>query len=259
VLEPYEAKIIVIGPLPAGASAPEPVLATRKIVQELDGDWSLSINGQSFNAPLRSWQDLGVKDASSPGTYTKEFVLNAKPAGKRRVWLECANVRDYAEVHLNGVDLHARGWQPYRWDLTHALKRGQNVIEIEVSAAPAGRGPAPAPTNPGSVARPTPPAGLMGPARIVSSEQCLLTELTYPRPRNSMPMSKTSRSWREGTTGLGRIDLSQGIFLVSIHQSGSLQSTQSGPVNIVIARLSPLSCQSNQARTAPDQRRSGIG
>lgn len=180
VLEPYEATVLVIGPLPQGVSAPEPILATRKILQELDGDWSLNMNGQSFAGPLKSWQDLGVKDVSSPGTYTKEFILNTMPANKRRIWLECADVRDYANVHLNGIDLHARGWQPYRWDLTPALKRGQNVIEIEVRAAPAGRGPVPMPTSPGSAtrpqtsengdARPSPPAGLLGPVRIVSSE-----------------------------------------------------------------------------------------
>jgi hypothetical protein len=181
VLEPYEARVIVVGPLPPGVSAPEPVLASRKVIQELDGDWSLSINGQSFTGPLKSWQDLGVRDVSGAGTYTKEFVLSTKPAGKRRIWLECADVRDYADVRLNGVNLQARGWQPYRWDLTHALKRGQNVIEIEVRAAPAGRGPAPA--SPGSAPRPqtavsgagrptppAPPAGLLGPLRIVSSE-----------------------------------------------------------------------------------------
>jgi hypothetical protein len=156
---PYEAKVIVVGPLPKGVAAPEPVLASRKLVQELDGDWSLSVNGQSYTSPLKSWQDLGVKDVSGPGVYTKEFVLNAKPAGKRRMLLECANLRDYAHLRLNGVDLQARGWQPYRWDVTKALKLGKNVVEIEVRAEPPGRGPAPAPM-----------AGMLGPVRIVSSE-----------------------------------------------------------------------------------------
>jgi hypothetical protein len=180
VLEPYEARVIVIGPLPARVSTPEPVLASRKLVQELSGDWALSVNGQSFTGALKSWQDLGVKDVSSPGTYTKAFVLNTKPADKRRLWLECADVRDYADVRLNGVELHARAWQPYRWDLSLAVKLGENVIEIEVRAAPAGRGPAQVPANPGSAARPqtsangdarpSPLAGLLGPVRIVSSE-----------------------------------------------------------------------------------------
>jgi hypothetical protein len=157
---PYEAKVIVVGPLPKGIAAPEPVLASRKLVQELDGDWSLSVNGQSYTAPLKSWQDLGVKDVSSPGTYTKEFTLSAKPAGKRRMLLECADLRDYAHLRLNGVDLEARGWQPYRWDVTKALKAGKNVVEIEVQASPPGRGPAPAQGL----------AGMLGPVRLVSSE-----------------------------------------------------------------------------------------
>jgi hypothetical protein len=182
VLEPYEARVIVIGPLPPGVSAPEPVLASREVIQVLDGDWSLKINGQS-TGPLKSWQELGVRDVSGVGTYTKEFVLSTKPTGKRRIWLDCADVRDYADVRLNGVDLQPRGWQPHRWDLTRALKRGQNVIEIEVRAAPVGRGPAPAPPSSGSAARPqtaangagqptppAPPAGLLGPVRIVSLE-----------------------------------------------------------------------------------------
>jgi hypothetical protein len=176
VLEPYEARVIVIGPLTAAVAAPEPVLASRKVLEELDGDWHLSINGQSFTGPLKSWQELGVKDISGSGTYGKEFVVDVKRADKRRVWLECKDVRDYADVRLNGVELKARGWQPYRWDLTRALKRGRNVLEIEVRAAPAGRGPAPVPANPGSSTRPQAseqqghPAGLLGPVRIVLSE-----------------------------------------------------------------------------------------
>lgn len=182
VLEPYEARVIVIGPMPADLSSPEPVLSSRTVVQELGGDWALKIGSQTFTTPLKPWADLGVTDTTNAGAYTKEFTISALPAGKRHMLLECADVRDYASVRLNGVDLQARGWQPYRWDLTAALKRGQNVLEIEVRAAPPGRGPAPAPVNPGAAPRPqagsgaarpafpAPMAGLLGPVRIVSSE-----------------------------------------------------------------------------------------
>ena len=81
VLEPYEARVIVIGPLPPGVSAPEPILESRKVIQELDGDWSLSINGQSSTGPLKSWQELGVRDVSGAGTYTKEVCLEHKAHG----------------------------------------------------------------------------------------------------------------------------------------------------------------------------------
>jgi hypothetical protein len=161
VLEPYEAMVIVLGSSVKGGS-PEPKLLSRKVVQELDGDWSIKSGAESFTSPLKSWQDLGIKHISSPGTYAKEFQLNSKPAGKHRMLLECEDVRDYAHLRLNGVDLDARGWQPYRWDVTKALKPGNNVLEIEVRAAPAGRGP-------GRPSAPQ-PAGLLGPVRIVSTD-----------------------------------------------------------------------------------------
>jgi hypothetical protein len=163
VLEPYEAKFIVIGPLPPDVSAPEPSLSEGATVEELTGDWSLSIDGKSLTTPLKSWQDLGVT-GSGPATYTKEFTLSAKPAGKR-LFLECADVRDYARVRLNGVDLQARAWQPYRWDATGAVKSGRNIVEIEVRSSPAGRGPS---TGRGPV---TPPvSGLLGSVRLVARD-----------------------------------------------------------------------------------------
>jgi hypothetical protein len=111
-----------------------------------------------------------------PVAYTKDFSLAAKPAGKR-LFLECDDVRDYARVRLNGVDLPARAWQPYRWDLTAAAKSGKNLLEIEVRGTPVGRAPAPIPANPGTAAAggeagnraPATPAvsGLLAPLRLV--------------------------------------------------------------------------------------------
>lgn len=83
-------------------------------------------------------------------------------------------MRDYARLRLNGKDLEAEAWQPYRWEVSGAVKSGSNLLEMEVRPAPAGRGPAPVPANPG-----TPPApgrgaaapqvsGLLGPVRLVS-------------------------------------------------------------------------------------------
>ncbi len=168
ILDPYEAKVIVIGPMPPNVSTPEPVLSSRRPVQDLNGEWSLTIDGRSFTTPLRSWQDLGIANVSSPGTYRKEFTLKSKPAG-RRLLLECSDVRDYARVRLNGVDLQARGWQPYRWDVTKAVKPGNNVLEIEVISAPPGRRAAPIPLVPGSPN--SVPLGASGSGRSASVSQ----------------------------------------------------------------------------------------
>ena len=40
VLGPYEAKLVVVGPLPSGVAAPEPSFASGTALAELGGDWT---------------------------------------------------------------------------------------------------------------------------------------------------------------------------------------------------------------------------
>ena len=112
VLEPYEAKIVVIGPVPAGVASPEPSFAAGDSIAEF---------------------------AAEPGAteFQKQINVPSKPAGKR-LFVECADVHDYARLRVNGKDLDARAWQPYRWDVTDAMVAGANRIEIEVRTLPAG-------------------------------------------------------------------------------------------------------------------------
>jgi hypothetical protein len=187
VLGPYETKLIVVGPLPAGVSAAEPALNSAASLLELAGDWTVDLNGKQLATPLRSWEDLGSPSFSGPATYRRQFTAPAVPAGKR-VFLEIADVRDYARVTLNGKELPAHAWQPYRWDITDALKTGANDLEIQVNATSSGRGgggPPPAATPAagrggrggaaaygsvgGRAATPVPPvSGLLGPVRLVA-------------------------------------------------------------------------------------------
>jgi hypothetical protein len=156
VLGPYEAKVVVVGPLPSGVAAPEPSFASGTTLAELGGDWTLN------------------------GTYRKQFTTAAAPAGKR-VFLEIADVREYARVTLNGKQLEAHAWQPYRWDITSALKAGSNDLEVQVYPTPAGRGgsPGPPPAAAGAAAGygagggsrgggPPAVSGLRGPVRVVA-------------------------------------------------------------------------------------------
>jgi hypothetical protein len=139
VLGPYEAKLVVVGPLPSGVAALEPSFASGNTLTELGGDWALDLNGKQLTTPLKSWQDLGTPSVAGPATYRKQFTAAAAPAGKR-VFLEIADVRECAKVKLNGKELEAHAWQPYRWDITSALKAGSNDLEIQVNAEPSGRG-----------------------------------------------------------------------------------------------------------------------
>jgi hypothetical protein len=197
VLGPYEAKVVVVGPLPSGVARPEPSLAAGNTLAELDGDWTLDLNGKPATTPLKSWEDLGTQSFAGPATYRKQFAVSAVPAGNR-VFLEIADVHDYAKVKLNGKELEARAWQPYRWEVTNVVKAGSNDMEVEVRTTAGGRGfggPPPAPATgaagaggrggrgqgaPGAAgpggfgggrgggAAPPPVSGLLGPVRLVA-------------------------------------------------------------------------------------------
>jgi hypothetical protein len=169
VLGPYEAKVVVVGPLPTGVSAPEPSLASGDTLAELDGDWTLDLNGKPLTTPLKSWEDLGAPSFAGPATYRKQFTASAAPAGKR-VFLEIADVHDYARVKLNGKEFEGHAWQPYRWDITNVLKTGSNDLEIRVNATLAGRGPGAPPATAGRGRGAAPPAvsGLLGPVKLVA-------------------------------------------------------------------------------------------
>jgi hypothetical protein len=162
VLGPYEAKVIVVGPLPKKgvAAAPEPSFAAGETFATLDGDWKLDLKGKQLTTPLKPWEELGTSGFSGPATYTMQFTAAKAPKGKR-VYLEIADVHDYAKVTLNGKDVGACSWQPYRWDVTSSLKKGANNLVIEVDALSAqGRGGfgGPPPAAPAAAA----PAGAAG-------------------------------------------------------------------------------------------------
>ncbi len=160
LFEPYEAKVIVVGPIPATAAAPQPALSSATWSLDIDGDWTVDLNGKQVTTPLKSWEDLGTQSFSGPATYRKQFTVPAAQAG-RRVLLEIGDVRDYARIKVNGKELEERAWQPYRWDITSAVKPGSNDLEIQVNATSSGRA---------GFGRAAPPAasGLFGPVRLVT-------------------------------------------------------------------------------------------
>jgi hypothetical protein len=163
-LGPYEAKVVVVGPLPSGAGAAEPSFAAGTTLAELGGDWTLDLNGKQVTTPLKSWEDLGARGFAGPATYRKQFTASAAPVGKR-LYLEIAEVNDYARVKLNGKDLEGHAWQPYRWEVTGVLEPGSNDLEVEVRTTAAGRG---VPTAPPAAAAPVTASGLLGPVRLVA-------------------------------------------------------------------------------------------
>ena len=161
VLEPYEARVVVVGPLPGGVSPAEPPWSAGNILAELGDDWTVDLNGKVLTTPLKSWEALGTPAFSGPATYRRQFNIATAPTGKR-LFIEIADVHEYARLKVNGKELEAHAWQPYRWEVTSLVKPGTNELEVEVRATAVGgrgggRGNVPAGTS-----------GLLGPVRLVA-------------------------------------------------------------------------------------------
>lgn len=109
----------------------------------LDGAWDVGFQPDR-GAPAKitldrliSWSesaDAGVKYFSGTGTYTR--VVNA-PAewfkSGSRLWLDLGDVKNLAEVVVNGKQLGIVWKTPFRVDVTDAMKVGANAVEVKVT------------------------------------------------------------------------------------------------------------------------------
>jgi len=138
-LGPYESKLIVIGPATGGEvmGSEPPVEGTTLL--ELNGDWSLDLNGVQMTTPLKSWEELGTQYFYGPAIYRKHFTGPTVPAGKH-LYLELEDVHDYVRIRVNGGVLEAMGWEPFRVDVTNYVQAGDNELQINVYASPVGYG-----------------------------------------------------------------------------------------------------------------------
>jgi hypothetical protein len=85
---------------------------------------------------LMDWSrhpDPGVRYFSGSAIYTTTFSVPDPFLGTgQRAYLDLGDVAVMAQVKLNGTDLGTLWKPPYRVDATHALKPGQNQLEVKV-------------------------------------------------------------------------------------------------------------------------------
>jgi hypothetical protein len=87
--------------------------------------------------PLKSWTtqtNAGIKFYSGAAIYMRRFDLpSTKPlAGGQSLWLDLGDVRELAEVSLNGRSLGIVWAPPFRVEITDAVKPAGNDLTIEV-------------------------------------------------------------------------------------------------------------------------------
>jgi len=141
-MDPNDAFFVVFR---KAASAPSRTLpkVVETPVATVDGAWDVSFQAER-GAPagitldkLASWSensDSGVKYFSGTATYTKTVDAPADwfKTGAR-LWLDFGNVKNLAEVSLNGKPLGILWKPPFRTDVTGSLKPGPNSLEIKVT------------------------------------------------------------------------------------------------------------------------------
>ena len=141
-LDPYET-VFVVFRKPAGSPARDLPARSESVVATVVGPWEVSFE-PNRGAPekitldkLMSWSDStddGVKYFSGHGTYTKTVDASAdwfKPGAQ--LWLDLGDVKNLAEVTVNGKALGTVWKAPYRLDVTSAMKPGDNKLEIRVA------------------------------------------------------------------------------------------------------------------------------
>ncbi len=121
-------------------SIPLPIETT---VASIEGPWKVQFQSgrgapaQSFFEKLASWtenKDSGVKYFSGTATYSKSFQAPTKWFNTgARLWVDLGDVRNIAEVSVNGKSLGIVWKPPFRVDVTGIMKPGTNALEIKVT------------------------------------------------------------------------------------------------------------------------------
>jgi hypothetical protein len=188
-LEPW-GTVFVVFRAPARESSRTIPSPRETELATIPGPWAVAFP-PNWGAPpsitldtLRSWSDNadpGVKYFSGTGTYTRTIDIPASwIAGNQHLWIDLGDVKNLAEVSVNGRSLGIVWHAPYRVDLTPALRPGSNQLAISVTNAWVNRligDQQPGATHytfttvkPYHADSPLQPSGLLGPVTLTSVE-----------------------------------------------------------------------------------------
>ena len=116
---------------------------TLNPLQEISGPWTVRFDPKwggpesvQFDS-LVDWttrSEPGIKFYSGTATYEKTFSIfdSSLRAPHSALWLDLGDVRELAEVKVNGKSRGIVWTPPFRADITGAVKPGENKLEIEV-------------------------------------------------------------------------------------------------------------------------------
>ena len=190
-LEPW-GTVFVVFHKPTSQMSRKIPAATEMPLTTLEGSWKVGFQSgrgapESITLPqLSSWidsQDKGVKYFSGTGTYTKSVEAPHEWFKQgTTLWLDLGDVKNLADVEINGKPAGVLWHAPFRADVTGILKPGHNEITIKVTNLWVNRligDQQPDATKKYTFADVTPykadspllPSGLLGPVRILQRSE----------------------------------------------------------------------------------------
>jgi hypothetical protein len=147
-LEPFQSFFVVFREgIPAAAAttsaAPGGDFLAASEVEVLGGAWDVAFDAR-WGGPeeivfesLDDWSlrpEPGIKYYSGTAVYRKTFdMASPVPAGGVRLWLDLGGVKNIAAVRLNGRDLGVVWCDPWRVEITEAIRRKGNRLEVRVA------------------------------------------------------------------------------------------------------------------------------
>ncbi len=141
-LEPNDAVFVVFRRAASTTSRAVPIPVETPL-GTIEGSWVVSFQ-PGRGAPervifdsLSSWSDNpdpGVKYFSGTGTYSKSFEVPAKWLKKgARLWLDLGDVKNLADVAVNGKAVGVAWKKPFRLEITSAVVPGSNNLVIQLT------------------------------------------------------------------------------------------------------------------------------
>lgn len=138
--ESWEAYFIVFGDKTSKTNFELP--ATREeIMTTISSPWQVSFQKNRSAPPtamfdsLISWSDSkdpGIKYFSGTAAYTNTFRIDPLTEGDK-IFLDLGEVKNIAEVILNGKNVGILWKKPFRIDITEAVKEGDNSLEVQIT------------------------------------------------------------------------------------------------------------------------------
>lgn len=170
--------------------AQAPALAVKKLVPaeigKVTGPWQVDFQPGRGAPPSATFSDLtpldqnanqGIKYFSGIATYSSSFTVPKGWKAGQPLWLDLGEVREIAEVTVNGKPAGYAWHAPYRVNLGTVAKPGRNTLRVRVAnlwvnrlvgdKQPGATPIAGTPDNPYQANTPLPRSGLIGPVTLL--------------------------------------------------------------------------------------------